>query len=74
MLRSLIRARLLPLAALGLIVVGLVGCSPDFGQPAPLPPSTELPPPPPKEVIGADGKPKHSTAAFDTAHGAQPPK
>jgi hypothetical protein len=73
MIRSLIRARLLPLAALSLIVVGLVGCNSDTGQTAALPPASELPPPP-KDAIGPDGKPNRSTAAYDTARGAPPAK
>jgi hypothetical protein len=70
MILPAIRARFLVLAALGLLVVGVVGCnSSDTGGSAALPASTGAPPPPPpKESLGADGKPTHSSAAFDSAH------
>jgi hypothetical protein len=63
------------LAALGLTMVGLVGCNSDGGGTAALPPSDGSAPPPPlpKAALGADGRPKDSTASYDTAHGAKAP-
>jgi hypothetical protein len=70
-----IRARFLPLVALSLILVGLVGCNSDNGGgPAALPPSTGgPPPPPPKEDLGPGGKPATSSAAYDSARGGKAP-
>jgi hypothetical protein len=71
---SKIRARGVALAALALILGSLAGCNSDSGGTAALPPSDgKGPPPPPTESLGPDGKPKDSSAAYDTARGGKLP-
>jgi hypothetical protein len=71
----MIRSRCAALAVPLLLLGGLVGCDPAGGGSAGLPATDGKGPPPPlpPEKVGKDGRPKDSTASYDTAHGAKAP-